>query len=228
MVVVVSFASMAWADLTIVQKIEGGGQSGELVIKIKGEKERIDSASQPTRIIDGSTGEMLSLIHDKKTVVRVSAEQMKAAADTISKYDGDANAPARPKLVPTGKKEIIDGYDADEYVYQTPQFKATFWVARSYPNAVSILKQMQVPVSRAWKPSNLGMPDYRDFAGIPLKTVISVGSTEVITSVTSIKEEPVADSEFAVPKDYQELKPPAISGASQSGENKPTTTASPK
>src|SRR6202043_47358 len=213
-------SSAARADLTIVQKIEGGGQTGEVPIKIKGDKERIDSPSQPTRIIDGSTGEMMSLIHDKKTVVRVSAEQMKAAAETISKYNGDSSSSDKPKLTPTGKKETIGAYDADEYVYQTPQFKATFWVARTYPNAVSILKQMQVPVSRAWKPSNLGMPDYRDFAGVPLKTVISVGSTEVITSVTSIKEEPVADSEFAVPKDYQELKPPAISGASQSGENK--------
>lgn len=207
--------SDARADLTIVQKIEGAGQSGEITIKIKGDKERIDSPSQPTRIIDGTTGEMVSLVNDKKTVVRISAAQMKAAAETISKYNADAPNTEKPKLSPTGKKDTIGGYDTDEYVYQTPQFKATFWLARSYPAAVSILKQMQAPVSKSWKPSNLGMPDYRDFPGVPLKTVISVGGTEVSTTVTSIQEGPLSDSEFTVPKDYQELKPPAMSTAPQ-------------
>src|ERR1700736_3942245 len=56
----ICFISFARADLTIVQKVEGPGQSGDVTIKIKGEKERIDAASQPTRIIDGKTGEMLN------------------------------------------------------------------------------------------------------------------------------------------------------------------------
>jgi hypothetical protein len=216
----------ARADLTIVQKIEGAGQSGEVTIKIKGEKERIDSPSQPTRIIDGSTGEMMNLVNDRKTVVRISAEQMKAAAQTISKYnDGDSSS-EKPKLAPTGNKETISGYNTDEYVYQTPQFKATFWIARTYPDATSILKQMQMPVSRAWKPSNLGMPDYRDFPGVPLKTVISVGTTEVSTTVTSIKHDQLGDSEFTVPKDYQELKPPAVTAPQPAG-SKSAPVASP-
>lgn len=215
------------ADLTIVQKIEGAGQSGDVTIKIKGEKERIDSPSQPTRIIDGSTGEMMNLVNDKKMVVRISAEQMKAAAQTISKYnDGDSPSSEKPKLAPTGNKETISGYDTDEYVYQTPQFKATFWIARTYPDATSILKQMQMPVSRAWKPSNLGMPDYRDFPGVPLKTVISVGTTEVSTTVTSIKQSQLSDSEFTVPKDYQELKPPAVTAPQPAG-SKSAPVASP-
>ena len=221
--------SGARADLTIVQKIEGAGQTGEVTIKIKGDKERIDSPSQPTRIIDGSTGEMVSLVNDKKTVVRISAAQMKAAAETIGKYNAEAPNTEKPKLSPTGKKDTISGYDTDEYVYQTPQFKAAFWLALSYPAAVSILKQMQTPVSKSWKPSNLGMPDYRDFPGVPLKTVISVGGTEVSTTVTSIKEAPLSDSEFAIPKDYQELKPPAMSTAPQpSGTmSAPPTSATP-
>jgi len=220
-------SSAARADLTIVQKIEGGGQTGEVTIKIKGDKERIDSPSQPSRIIDGNTGEMMSLIHDKKTVVRISADQMKAAAETISKYNGDSSSSDKPKLTPTGKKETIGAYDTDEYVYQTSQFKATFWVARTYPDAASVLKQMQQPVSRAWKPSDLGMPDYRDFPGVPLKTIVSVGGTEVSTTVASIKEGPVNDSEFTVPKDYQEIKPPMVKGAPQPGESQSSPAATP-
>jgi hypothetical protein len=197
----------ARADLTIMQKVDGPGQSGELTIKIKGEKERIDSADQPTRIIDGKTGEMTNLLNDKKTFLRISADQMKAMAQTLTKYGN--NQPAeKPKLSPTGKKETVNGYEVEEYVYETPQFKATFWVAPKYPDAASILKQMQLPISQAWKPSTLGMPDYTDFPGMPLKTIVSMGGTEVTTTISSVKEGPISDSEFAVPKDYKEIQPP--------------------
>jgi hypothetical protein len=75
------------ADLTIVQRVEGVGPNGEITVKIKGNKERIDAPSQPTRIIDGKSGEMIDLMNDKKSFIRISAEQMKAAAETINKFD---------------------------------------------------------------------------------------------------------------------------------------------
>ena len=67
---------------------------------------------------------------------------------------------------------------------------------------------MQAPVSGAWKPSGIGMPDYTDFSGVPLKTVISFGGNEVTTTITSIKKEPISATEFEIPKDFQELKRP--------------------
>src|SRR5207253_8871585 len=76
----------ARGDLTIVQRVEGAGQNGEVTVKIKGDKERIDALSQPTRIIDGKSGEMTDLINEKKSFVRISAEQIKAAAETINKF----------------------------------------------------------------------------------------------------------------------------------------------
>jgi uncharacterized protein DUF4412 len=197
----------ARADLTIVQRVEGVGPNGEVTVRIKGNKERIDSPSQPTRIIDGKSGEMIDLMNDKKSFIRISAEQMKAAAETINKFD-ESKKPATPKLTPTGKKETINGYETEEFVFETPQYKASFWVAAKYPDAAGILKQMQAPVSGAWKPSNMGMPDYTDFAGLPLKTVISVGNQQVITTIVSIKKDSINATDFDVPKDFQELKKP--------------------
>jgi hypothetical protein len=216
----VCFISFARADLTVVQKVEGPGQSSEVTIKIKGEKERIESASQPTRIIDGKTGEMLNLMNDQKAFIRISAEQMKAAAETIAKFDGKNQTSERPKLTPTGKKETVNGYETDQYVYETPKFKATFWVATKYPDAASILKQMQAPISEAWKPSNMGMPEYRDFPGVPIKTVVSLGGNEVTTTLTSLKQGALSDEEFAVPKDFKEVKPPEMSEMPQPGDKK--------
>src|SRR5438132_12464312 len=113
------------ADLTIVQRVEGVGQNGEVTVKIKGDKERIDAPSQPTRIIDGKTGEMTDVLNEKKSFVRISAEQMKAAAETINKFDEGKQSSAS-KLTPTGKKETVSGYETEEFVYETPRFKASF------------------------------------------------------------------------------------------------------
>src|SRR5213592_3179287 len=113
----------ARGDLTSVQRVEGAGQNGDVTVKIKGDKERVDAPSQPTRIIDGKTGEMTDLMNDKKSFMRISAEQMKAAAETINKFD-EGKQPSAPKLTPTGKKETINGYETEEFVYEMQQFKA--------------------------------------------------------------------------------------------------------
>ncbi len=198
------FLCSARADLTIVQRVDGVAQNGNVTVKIKGDKQRIDAPSQPTRIIDGKSGEMTDLISDQKSFVTISAAQIKAAAASMN-LSPDKNSTAS-KLTPTGKKETINGYETEEYVYETPQFKASFWVAKKYPGAAEILKQMQAPISGAWKPSNMGMPDYTDFAGMPLKTIISVGESQVATTIISIKQDLLSASEFEIPKDFQPLK----------------------
>src|SRR5260370_268408 len=215
----------ARADLTITQKVEGAGQNGDVTVKIKGDKERIDAPSQPTRIIDGKTGEMIDLLNEKKTFVKISAEQMKAAAETINKFD-DAKQKTPRKLTPTGKKETVNGYQTEEFVYEPPRFTASFWVASKYPDAAGILKQMQAPISGAWKASNMGMPHYTDFPGLPLKTVISVRDNKVVTTIPSIKKGSVSAADFDIPKDFQELKRPieAAPPPVESPENSPSAT----
>ena len=213
------------ADLTIVQRVEGGAQNGDVTVKIKGDKERMDAASQPTRIIDGKAGEMLDLMNDKKTFVRISATQMKAAAETMQRLDSSKPGTSTPKLRPTGKKETISGYETEEYVYETADFKAHFWVATKYPGADAILRQLQAPMTGAWRPSNMGVPDYTDFPGLPLKTVISGKDGEVTTTIISIKQDPLSDAEFAIPSDFQESKRP-LPSLSPSSENSPQASPS--
>jgi len=222
-VIVLASLCSARADLTIIQRVDGVGQNGDVTVKIKGDKERIDAPSQPTRIIDGKTGEMTDLISDQKSFVKISAAQIKAAAESMN-LNADKKS-GSSKLASTGKKETINGYETEEYAYETPQFKASFWVASKYPGAADILKQMQAPIAGAWKPSNMGMPDYTDFDGLPIKTVISVGPNQVVTTIMSIKQDPVSAGEFEVPKDFQPLKrpiePASSPGMSPSGSSTP-------
>jgi Domain of unknown function (DUF4412) len=216
----------ARADLTIVQHVDGVGQNGDATVKIKGDKERIEAPEQPTRIIDGKGGQMIDLMNDKKAFVKISADQIKAAAETIGKFT-DANKAAAPKLTSTGKKETINGYETEEFVFETPQYKASFWVAAKYPDAAAILKEMQAPVSGAWKPSNMGMPNYTDFSGMPLRTVISVGGNQMTTTITSIKKDPLNAAEFEIPKDFQELRRPIQSAPLPGGSAASSPAATP-
>ena len=220
--ILLGFVLSARADLTIVQRIEGAAQNGDVTVKIKGDKERIDAPSQPTRIIDGKTGEMTDLMNERKSFVKISAAQIKAVAESMNQ---SGKQPSASKLTPTGKKDTINGYEAEEYVFETPMFKASFWVASKYPAAAEILKEMQAPFLGASKPINMGLPDFTEFKGVPLKTVISVGPNESTTTVVSIKQDPLNANEFEIPKDFQELKQPIQRGPQP--EENPFSSATP-
>jgi hypothetical protein len=218
----------ASADLTIVQKVEGVGPTADVTIKIKGDKARIDVNPQLTTIIDGKTGEMTNLMKDQKTLMRISANEMKAAADMLDQFT-DKNVPSdKPRLNATGKKETINGYETEEYVCETPMFKAAYFIAPKYPDGAAILKQLQVLKSEALNPTNVKMPDYRDFPGLPIKTVVSMGANQVTTTLTSVKQDPLNDAEFSIPKDFQETKLPDIGSLLKENEKEPATNASPK
>src|SRR6476659_1313424 len=90
------------ADLTIVystavepappaQKSEASPSpavaASNMTIKVKGDKARIDVPSQITAIFDGTTGELINLLNDQKTVVRISPDKMRAVADMLNKFD---------------------------------------------------------------------------------------------------------------------------------------------
>jgi len=218
------------ADITLVEKVEGAGQNTTMTVKIKGNKARVDATPQVTTIIDTSTGEMMNLMNDQKAVVHISAEKMKAAMETMRKYNGKDEPAAKPKLTPTGKKENINGYDAEEYTVETPAFEARYWIAPKYPDAPAILKQLQVLNSERLQPGNMKTPDYADFPGVPVKTVITVGGNEITTTLTSIKQDSLNDSEFVAPKDYHEIQVPEMSTAPNAPEagKSPAPQAPPK
>ncbi len=227
-VICLSLLVSARADLTIVQKVEGiaAAPGGEITIKIKGDKARIDATPQISTIIDGQTGEMITLMKEQKMVVRISAEKMKAAADMINKFTAKKAAPGATTPKPTGKKQTINGYEAEEYVSETPTFKATYWIAPSFPNGAAILKQLQAIKSEIWNSTNTSMPDYHDFPGLPIKTVVMMGPKEITTTLVSVKMDPLSDEDFAVPQDFQEMKMPDLGSMLQQHAKEPATSAS--
>jgi len=203
----------ARADVTIVQKVDGATHNNhEMIIKVKGDKARFDVSPQVSMIIDGKSGDLISLMKDQRKFVRVSTEQMKAIGEMAGKLTGNDLANAKPKLTPTGRKENIDGYEAKEYAFESALFKGSYWISTSFPDAMGILKQLQAVSPEAWRTAMKGMPNYQDFSGLPLKSRVTVGNQEITSTVVSVKQDPLSDAEFSIPKDFQEIKVPNMFG----------------
>jgi hypothetical protein len=46
--------------------------------------------------------------------------------------------------------------------------------------------------------------------GLPLRTEVTVGEENIVSTVVSVKSDPLADAEFLPPKDFQEVKVPNV------------------
>jgi hypothetical protein len=54
------------------------------------------------------------------------------------------------------------------------------------------------------------MLNYHDLPGLPLRTQIKAGENEITSTIVSIKQDPLSDAEFIVPKDFGEMKIPNV------------------
>lgn len=210
LILVAALSLTARADFTIVQKVESKGQSHQITLKIKGDKIRMEATPQMTMIVDGRTGDTLTLMNAQKKIVRISGDKAKAIAEMAAKYSGGNSV--KPKLVATGKKMTIDNYEAEEYVAESKQFKAHYWIAPSFPNSAAVLKQLQAIVPAAWNDLAKGMIDYRDLPGFPIRTQMTIGDDEIVSTVVAVKTDPLSDADFLPPADFQEVKIPNVSG----------------
>lgn len=198
----------ARGDLTIVQKVEGKGPANEVTLKIKGDKSRMEATPQLTTILDGKTGETITMMNAQRKFVRISGEKAKAIAEMANKYSGAP--PNQPKMTATGKKMTINGHETEEYVSETPKFTARYWIAPAYPEGTAILKQLQAAIPTIWNDVAKGMLNYHDLPGLPLRTQVKASENEITSTITSIKLDPLSDAEFVVPKDYGEMKIPNV------------------
>ena len=201
-------ATVLHADLVIVQKVDGSGQSGEQTIKIKGDKARTDLAQPVSMITDGATGESVTLMHPQKTYLKVSATQTKAMMDQLQKLRPNAEP---SKLQPTGKKEKIGEYECEIFTANLGALTATYWIAKDFPNYQAVLAQLEKLQAGTISAMGKGlMPELKDFPGMMIKTEIDMGGKKLITTLLSAKEENVDPAVFKIPANYKEISSPAL------------------
>ena len=196
------------ADLVLVQKVEGGGQAGDQIIKIKGEKARCDLTPQVSMITDGATGETTTLMHAGRTFLKISAEQTKAMLEQLQKLRPQPE-PAKPQ--PTGRKEKIGEYDCEIYAANLGLVTVTYWIAKDYPNYQAVLAQLDKFQSGSISAMGKGaMPPIKDFPGMIMKTETDLGGKKTVSTLVSAKEENVDPAIFNIPAGYKEVSSPEL------------------
>lgn len=205
-----TFGSLLHADITVVQKIEGMGLSTESTTKVKGDKTRVDAMPGMTMIMNGGSGDILNLMHAQKSYMKIPAEAAKLA---VSKMMTPEAANAKPKLTPTGKKETINSYAAEEYNCEMGGRKITVWLTTALPNYQAALKEMTEAMGHG--PMASAMQSFSvystDLPGFPIRTISEVAPGQSITATTvSLDTKPISDADFAVPGDYKEMSLPTL------------------
>jgi hypothetical protein len=226
---------MARADLVVTQKIDGGGQSGEQTIRVKGNKARCDVGGSVSVLVDRETGETTTLAHAQKGFITLNPERNKSMIATLQKARGTQEP---PKLIETGKKEKVGEYQCDIATAEVGSVKLTYWLAKDYPNFQNILGQLDVLDSAPLAAGNAGLtPRLKDLPGLPMKMVMELNGQKITITMLTTKEENVDPNIFKIPAAYKELPsppaadvaktPPAATGAPATPAPKPVATATP-
>lgn len=226
----------AFGDFVIVQRVEGASeQSGNVTVKVRGGKVRVDMVPQVSQIMDSASGDTLTLLHDKKAYIRLSAERTKALMEQLSRAQADAaartNAPAPAKPAATGKKEMVGEWQAEVFTWSNGTLSARYWVTREFPNLEAVQKAMD-----QLNGGNLGAvarelgPSHRDFPGMVVKTEMKLAGKTIVSTLVSVAEQPVEAGEVELPADYIELASPEfhIPAAPPEGREPPAPAGSPE
>lgn len=209
------------ADLVIVQEITSTapspqGEESRLVAYYKGEKARIDIGDHASSIIDGPAGKVITLMHDQKMVMTMDARQTQALAALGVRAAGASGSPA--KITPTGRKERINGFDTEEFLFEQEGNTTVLWLARNYPNKENLLKHLAMlqkseALSFAREINSYGMDK---LPGIPVRMITKSGGFQTTVNLVSIQEKNLDDSLFTVPAGYKGLEmPPGFEGLFQ-------------
>jgi hypothetical protein len=205
-------AAPAFADWVIESKIESPQINSNMVTKIKGDKIRADMTGPMgamSSIIDTTSGDSTQLIHAQKMAMKISAAQLKQTAEMAKQMAGlTGKASTTAKLQATGQKEKVGGYDCEIWSYDDGALKAKYWVAKSHPQAAA-LKDMEKKMRASMATMQMG-PDTSVLPGPAIKTETTAAGITSTMTVTSVKEQTLAASDFEVPSDYQSMAMPGL------------------
>ncbi len=199
-------AACCRADLVLVQKVDGAGQSGTQTISIQGDHSRADLGPAMSVLTDGSSGESFALRHPDRTFVKISREQGKAMLDQIARHRGESPP---PELKPTGKSEPVGEQECEVFTCDLGGMVVTYWIAKNFPDFRAIQEQLARVQSGALSLGAQGLlPDPKTFPGMTMKTELELGGKKVTTTTLSVKQGPVDPALFKLPRNYKETPLP--------------------
>lgn len=206
-------AGCARADLTILQEISFQDNPKPAMVtttKWKGDKIRVDAGGKVSMIFDNNKGEIVSLMHEQKLAIPVSAAVQKMAAQLAGK--AGTNSADSLQLQATGRRETMIGLPCEEVAGTISGQKATIWITKEVPEYKELSEQFLAlaPQLREFQGPLTGNPALQ---GMPVLTQISAPDGKITTiRVQAISREPIPDSDFQIPGGYRKMEMPQIPG----------------
>ncbi len=192
-------ATFARADLVMIQETAAGEVKSRTTMSISGDMMRTDNGTETSVIMDIKTGNMTTLMHEQKMAMKVDMAQLKAAAAGAT-ASADALKIEPGKLTATGKKQMINGYDCEEYTLENSGTTASMWITKDYPGYDKLKKELS-----ALEKLNTSGVKQPETPGMAIRTETTVSGVKFATTLVSIKEQKVDPAIFKVPAGYQAL-----------------------
>lgn len=191
-------ASSVMADITLVQHTFMGAAKTPMVttMQIKGGKVRSDNDTTSSVIMNTETGEMITLVHEQKMIIRMNTKEL---AKLAAPATGAGQAGGGTKVTATGQKEKVDGYDCELYLSENMGMVVKMWMTEAYPGYEKLREELKVLAKMAAgnAPEQAAMP------GIAVKTEFEQQGLKVQTRMVSLKEGAVSEDQFAIPEGYK-------------------------
>lgn len=190
------FSTSALADLTLVNETQLNGIKSRTTMWIKGDKTRADNDTTSSVIMNTTTGDMITLVHEQKMIIKTNTKELEAlSAKSTNSAKITVNAST---VTATGKMETVDGHECEIYLVKNLDTVVKMWVAKNYPGQEKIRTELKVLT----KMSSEGNKQ-PDVPGIALKTEFEQQGMKFITTLVSIKSGPVDEAHFTIPADYK-------------------------
>lgn len=191
-------ATAARADITLVQDTLLNGVSSRSTMWIKGDKVRTDNDTTSSVIMDTATGEMTTLVHEQKMIIRTNTKQLAALAAQAGASAANQELPVT-QITATGQRETVDGYDCEIYLSENQGMVVKMWVTKDYPNQEKLREEMKVLA----KMTTPNAPEQPDVPGIAVKTEFEQQGLKFTTKLISLSTDAVDESRFTLPEGYQ-------------------------
>lgn len=192
------FTTSAFADITLVQHTFIGAAKTPSVTTMyaKDGKLRTDNDTTTTMIIDSNTGDMTTLVHEQKMVIKQNTKELEKLAQLAPKT---TEPTPTTKVTATGQKEKIDGYDCELYTSENMGMVVKMWVTLDYPNHAKLREEMKVIAKLA----SAGAQKQPEVPGIAVKTEFEQQGLKFVTKLISMSTDTVDASKFVVPEGYK-------------------------
>jgi uncharacterized protein DUF4412 len=206
-VLLLSWVTIAHGDFVLKQTVENFGQQQQVTIKLKGSKCRIDTSSDTSAIIDSQTGTVI-LLHQSKMFMKISSEQLSAQAEAIKKMlSASGNSNESTDFQASGKTDNINGFATEEYTGKIDGLPITLDVTKDFPKYRELLAQLYaVQDAPGLSPFHTLSVAPEKYPGLPVRTTVELLGQKITTTLDTVAETTLADGDFAIPTDYQELR----------------------